>query len=77
MNAGRQGTVTVETFPASAGHPTAHVPLAGGMTLDDLLKILHVPGDTEAILVNGVYVRPDHVLQDGDHVIVVPFMSGG
>ena len=48
-----------------------------GMTLDDLLKILDVPGDTEAMLVNGAYVKPDYRLQDGDRVVVIPFMSGG
>jgi sulfur carrier protein ThiS len=77
MNACRQGTVTVETFPAREGRPTVCVPLVDGMTLDDLLEILHVPGDTEAILVNGVYVRLHHRLRDGDHVMVIPFMSGG
>ena len=77
MNAERQSTVTVETFPAREGRPTVCVPLVDGMTLDDLLELLHVPGDTEAILVNGVYVRLHHRLQDGDHVMVIPFMSGG
>ena len=47
------------------------------MTLDDLLESLGIPADTEAVIVNGVYVRPDYRLQDGDKVVVIPFMSGG
>jgi len=47
------------------------------MTLEHLLEILQLPGDTEAVTVNGVYVKPDYRLQDGDRVKVIPFMSGG
>jgi len=69
-------TVTVETFPAWRG-PRRNVPLKDGMTLHELLELLKVPGDTEAIMVNGAYVRPEYRLQPGDRVIVIPFMSGG
>jgi sulfur carrier protein ThiS len=69
--------VTVETFPAPAGKPPAVVPLTDGMTLAQLLDQQQIPGDTEAVIVNGVYVRPDHTLQSGDHVVIIPFMSGG
>jgi sulfur carrier protein ThiS len=47
------------------------------MTLDDLLEGLKIPGDTEAVIVNGVYVRPSYLLQPGDLVKVIPFLSGG
>ena len=70
-------SVTVETFPARRGRPLVKVPLRDGMTLDDLIECLHLPGDTEAVMVNGVHVRPDYRLEDGDRVIVIPFMSGG
>jgi sulfur carrier protein ThiS len=69
-------TVIVEIFPAWRG-PTTTVPLADGMTLDELLVSLDVPGDTEAIMVNGAYVKPGYRLQNGDRVMVIPFMSGG
>ena len=69
--------VTVETFPAWRGGPPLKVALQPGMTLDDLIEDLHLPGDTEAVMVNGVYVKPDYRLKDGDRVIVIPFMSGG
>ncbi len=69
--------VTVETFPARPGLPPVDVPLSEGMTLGDLTESLQIPGDTEAVIVNGVYVRPDYRLQPGDHVKIIPFMSGG
>jgi sulfur carrier protein ThiS len=77
MNANAYGTVKVETFPLRPGTPAMHVPLAKDMTLDELLEALEVPGDTEAVIVNGTYVRPDYRLRQGDHVLIIPFMSGG
>jgi sulfur carrier protein ThiS len=71
------GSVTVETYPARAGHPVVTVPLRAGMTLQDLMEILKLPGDTEAVIVNNGYVKPNYRLQDGDRVRVIPFMSGG
>lgn len=76
MSTHDEAAVTVETFPAWRG-PARSVPLREGMTLDELLESLDVPGDTEAVLVNGVYVKPDYRLQSGDRVMVIPFMSGG
>ena len=77
MGSKTQAIVRVETFPARAGHPCLDVPLTEGMTLDDLLEGLKIPGDTEAVIVNGVYVRPSYLLQPGDLVKVIPFLSGG
>jgi sulfur carrier protein ThiS len=77
MGSQEERAVKVETFPARPGRPTVQVPLVDGMTLDDLLEGLDVPGDTEAVLVNGMHVKPAYRLQNGDHVIVIPFMSGG
>lgn len=70
-------SVTVETLSAWQGGAPAKVPLRDGMTLHDLVKSLHLPADTEAVMVNGVYVRPDYRLEKGDRVLVIPFMSGG
>ena len=69
-------TVTVEIFPAWRG-PTTTVPLTTGLTLDELLRRLNVPGDTEAVMVNGGYVKPEYQLMNGDRVTIIPFMSGG
>jgi sulfur carrier protein ThiS len=69
--------VTVETFPARPGHPPVDVPLTDGMTLAELTDILRIPGDTEAVIVNGIYVQPDYLMKPGDHVKIIPFISGG
>jgi sulfur carrier protein ThiS len=69
--------VRVETFPARAGRPNLDLPITEGMTLDALLESLKIPGDTEAVIVNGLYVRPDYLLQPDDHVRIIPFLSGG
>jgi sulfur carrier protein ThiS len=76
MSAHEEEVVTVETLPSWRG-PVRSVPLRDGMTIDDLLEQLKVPSDTEAVLVNGTYVRPGYRLQSGDRVMVIPFMSGG
>ena len=77
MGSKTQAIVRVETFPARAGHPSRDIPLTEGMSLDDLLEGLKIPGDTEAVIVNGVYVRPSYLLQPGDLVQIIPFLSGG
>ncbi len=74
MGTGERSEVTVETFP---GRNVATIPFADGMTLRDLTDNLALPGDTEAVIVNGTYVKPDYRLQNGDRVVVIPFMSGG
>jgi len=70
-------TVVVETFPARAGRPPVEVHLTDGLTLGELTDGLDIPGNTEAVIVNGAYVRPDYQLQPGDRVVIIPFMSGG
>ncbi len=76
MTGTADSTVTIEIFPAWRG-PATTVPLVAGTTLEDLLRSLNVPGDTEAIMVNGAYVKPEYRLRHGDRVMVIPFMSGG
>ena len=73
----QEGSVTVEMFPVRPGDSLMTVALVDAMTLDDLLESLNIPANTEAVIVNDVYVRPDHRLQDGDRVRVIRFMSGG
>lgn len=53
------------------------MPVRDGTLLDELLQALDIPADTEAVMVNGAYVKPHYRLQHGDRVIVIPFMSGG
>jgi sulfur carrier protein ThiS len=77
MGIEEEGFVTLEIFPVRAGNPLRKVTLRRGMTLEDLIESLELPENTEAVIVNGVYVKPDYLLQDGDRVSVFPFMSGG
>lgn len=77
MSDDRGPAVTVETFPPRRGYPATTVPLREGMTLGELMEVLRLPGGTEAVMVNDVYVKPEHRLRDGDRVRVIPFMSGG
>jgi sulfur carrier protein ThiS len=77
MGSETQDIVTVETFPARPGWPRLDVSLDEGMTLEALLDRVGIPGDAEAVIVNGAYVRPEYVLRPGDHVQIIPFMSGG
>jgi sulfur carrier protein ThiS len=77
MGSEKPPIVRVETFPSRAGHVCLDAPLTEGLTLDELLEDLRIPGDTEAVIVNGVYVRPDYLLQPGDLVQIIPFLSGG
>ena len=67
----------MEIFPARPDRPSVEVPLGDGMTLDELTDRLHVPADTEAVIVNGRHERPDYRLQPGDRVRIIRFMSGG
>ena len=71
-----ESTVIVEIFPTWRG-PTTPVLFTEGLTLDELLVSLDIPGDTEAVMVNGAYAKPDYRLRPGDRVTIIPFMSGG
>jgi sulfur carrier protein ThiS len=77
MGTVENGFVTVEMLPVKDDGSLLKVALTDGMILDDLIKSLNLPENTEAVIVNGVYVRPDYRLQNGDRVSVFPFMSGG
>jgi thiamine biosynthesis protein ThiS len=77
MGIEEKGFVTLEMFPVRDGNSLRKVALRDGMTLEDLIESLELPQNTEAVIVNGVYVKPDYQLQDGDRVSVFPFMSGG
>jgi sulfur carrier protein ThiS len=77
METRQDSMVTVERFPARAGDAPRVVPVSDGMTLGDLLDLLALPADTEAVIVNGAHARPDYRLQSGDQVRIIPFMSGG
>ncbi|MBN2032745.1 MAG: MoaD/ThiS family protein [Deltaproteobacteria bacterium] len=54
------------------------VEIRGGMSVEELLESIKVPLDAvKMIFVNGINVREDRVLGDGDRVGVFPPVAGG
>jgi sulfur carrier protein ThiS len=55
------------------------VSLPQGSTLAGLLEHLEIDLDPDALLlvVNGRFTELDYALQDGDHVNLMPVISGG
>ncbi len=67
----------MELFPGRENSSVHRVGLRDGMTLDDLMIGLELPENTEVVIVNDIYVKPDYLLQDGDRVTIFPFLAGG
>lgn len=55
------------------------VALPAGSSVQELIQQIHIDLDPEYLLlaVNGRVVVPEHVLQDGDQVNLMPAISGG
>lgn len=69
-------------LPAGAEKNEADVVVADGASVQDVLTGQGVPQEhCHLVLVNGVYTppseRPQHVLEEGDHVAVWPPVAGG
>jgi sulfur carrier protein ThiS len=77
MESESSGVVIVEILPVADDDSLIKVPLRPGLTLESLQEELKLPEEKEVVMVNGAYVKPDYLLQDGDRVSVFPFMSGG
>jgi sulfur carrier protein ThiS len=77
MGVKERGSVIVELFPGRENSSVHRVGLRDGMTLDDLMIGLELPENTEVVIVNDIYVKPDYLLQDGDRVTIFPFLAGG
>lgn len=71
------GVVTVEMVPVKSEDSRLEVILREGMTLEDLIDSLKLPPEKEVVIVNGMYVKPDYPLKDGDVVSIFPFLTGG
>jgi molybdopterin converting factor small subunit len=81
--------VTVKLFailgkylPPEATHNTAHLDIAAGTNVLQLMRDLHLPMELRpVVLVNGDYITPsDHertTLAPGDELAVFPPVSGG
>ena len=60
------------------GAPTFDLDIPEGSTVWDLVKKLAVPEELASIIVvGGVNAAYDHPLRDGDHVTLIPPLSGG
>ena len=55
------------------------VALPAGCSVQELIQQIHIDLDLEYLLlaVNGRVVVPEHILQDGDQVNLMPAISGG
>lgn len=67
-----------EFLPAPGDYSSCQVELNEGATATDVLAKLGIPEDIpKIILINGVVVKPDHQLTDGDTVSIFPPIAGG
>jgi sulfur carrier protein ThiS len=47
-------------------------------TVEDVIRDLKLPAEhVDILLVNGLHVKRDHVLVDGDSLSVLPMVEGG
>jgi molybdopterin converting factor subunit 1 len=70
------------SYREAAGTRMLDAPLAAGATVASLLDRLaeQIPGlraTPGLVAVNHSYVQPDHRLEDGDEVALIPPVSGG
>ncbi len=47
------------------------------ISLEDALEQLHLDGELYVVLRNGIAIKSDEILQDGDVVRLIPVMIGG
>jgi molybdopterin converting factor small subunit len=44
----------------------------------EIIAELHIPADLfGVVLINGIHSTPDRVLNDGDRITILPYVSGG
>lgn len=62
----------------SVGKPPQAMEIAEGTTVKGLLGVLKVPEEAvKVVFVNGIHVRGEEVLKEGDRVGVFPPVAGG
>jgi len=65
-------------LPSGSGKNTTIINLENGTTVQKLIKILKLPpGIPKNIILNGITVKNDRELKEGDSVAVFPPMAGG
>lgn len=67
-----------EFLPGQGDYSSCQVELNQGATAADVLRKLGIPEEIpKIILINGVVVKPDHRLAEGDAVSIFPPIAGG
>ncbi len=76
-------TLLFASYADALGRSSVDLPLAPGATVADALDTLRtLPGGDSLptaplVAVNLTYARPDHVLQLGDELAIIPPVAGG
>lgn len=69
-----QGTGNLKKYIPESNQVTLSI----GASVIDLIEILGIDESVKAgINLNGKMVKPNHVLSDGDHVILIMLVSAG
>ncbi len=67
-----------EYVPGGEDYSSCQVALQDGARVDQLLERLGIPGDVpKIVLIDGLTVKPDHPLKEGDSVNIFPPLTGG
>jgi sulfur carrier protein ThiS len=60
------------------GNSLKEHPLLPGMTLFDSIKNLHIPPEElMGFFLNGKVLSPGHIIEEGETIEAVPYISGG
>jgi molybdopterin converting factor small subunit len=67
-----------EYVPGGEDYSSRQVALQEGARVDQLLEKLGIPIDIpKIVLIDGVTVKPNHPLKEGDSVNIFPPLTGG
>lgn len=67
-----------EYVPGGEDYSSCQVMLQEGARVDQLLEKLGIPIDIpKIVLIDGVTVKPNHPLKEGDSVNIFPPLTGG
>ena len=68
----------LDRYPETDSGDTGSILLPDGAKVGDLLRKLHLSKPGEAVAVrDGKVQQPDSLLNDGDHVLILPPVEGG
>ena len=65
-------------LPRHSGGNCCTMEVSNGISVREVLEQLGIgPEETKLILVNGIHVKPESPLKDGDRLAVFPPIAGG